>query len=510
MENSFAQNLNRIKKMKKNSLLLGLLAAAIALLPSCKKNATTEKTVVSTPPFQVGQTISPGNLSAGSYKGTMTSGNTYTLTGDFTINKGDTVLLQSGVTVCVGAGVTIIVKGVLISLGTQAAPNSFTACGVTKIDQIGNPVTSDPAYSGKWTGINCDTSCTLCELQWTHVEFTGGTFATTEPFVGGTSGGTSFSVLFQNPKGDLIITDSWIYGSVDDCIRIQQGRIYIARNTLEKMGYLGGDGVNAKHGTQGDMCYNLCVGNATNSTKCSDKGSGSFVQCNINMYNNTYIDCGYRQASPSSRGSDIDYEQGGRGLCYNNLIVNCRNGIRIGDGQNSIPMPDTTNTIYTNNYIYSDSVSEVNQFFPVTAGTWTRPNAYIIPSAAQLNLPAGFYSPNSTVNGGDDLAYNDPSLAGVNNPMFVNFPLPEPIPGGQTLSAISSLETGVSVTGSNYDFHLKPGSPAIGAGYVGFSPFQNIPNPVKNDVTNPNFAPTITQPGVDIGCYQSSGTGNAH
>jgi hypothetical protein len=496
--------------MKKSFLSIAAAALVIGLMPACKKTTTTEKPVVSTPAYQVGQAISPGNLGAGSYKGTMTSGNTYNLTGDFVINPGDTVLLQSGVTVCVSPGVSVIVRGVLISLGTQAAPNKFSCCSATKIDQIGNPVTSDPAYQGLWTGIECDTCCTLLDLQWTRVEFVGGTFSVTEPCVGCTSGTTAFGILFQNPKGDMIITDSWLYGTVDDGMRIQQGRIYIARNTLEKMGYLGGDGVNAKHGSQGDMCYNLCIGNATNSTKCSDKGSGSYVQCNINMYNNTYVDCGYRQASPSSRGSDIDYEQGGRGLCYNNLIVNCRNGIRIGDGQNSIPMPDTTNTIYGNNYIYADSVLEVNQFYPVVAGTWTRPTAYVYPTAVQFALPAGFYDPSSTVNGGDDLAYNDPSLASANNPMFVNFPLPEPIPAGGNLSDISSLETGAAVTGSNYNFHLQASSPAIGAGYTAFKPFANIINPVTSDVTNPNFAPVISQPGQDIGCYQMSGAGNAH
>ena len=494
--------------MKKISSLVVATILAASILSSCKKNPAPEKTTVSTPPYQVGQSITPGNLAAGSYKGTMTSGNSYTLTGDFTVNAGDTVLIQSGVKVCVGNGVTIIVKGVLISLGTKAAPNWITSCGASKIDQVGNPATGDPAYQGLWTGINCDTSCTLCELQWTHLEFCGGTFATTEPFVGGASGGTSFNILFQNPKGDLIVTDSWVYGGVDDCFRIQQGRIYIARNTFEKIGYIGGDGVNAKHGSQGDMCYNLFIGSCTNSTKCSDKGSGSFVQCNINMYNNTYIDCGYRQASPASRGSDIDYEQGGRGLCYNNLIVNCRNGIRIGDGQNSIPMPDTTNTIYTNNYIYADSLLEVDQFFPVVAGTWTRPNAYVMPTAAQLNLPAGFYSPSSSVNGGDDLSYNAPGLVAANNPMFANFPLPEPVV--HSLADISSIATGVSTTGSNYDFHLKPGSPAVGAGYTAFTPFQNITNAVRNDISNPALMPVITPAGSDIGCYQMNGNGNQH
>lgn len=497
--------------MKKISFIVGTMAILTGLFSSCKKSSTPEKTVLSTPPLQIGQAISD-TTTGGAVKGTMLSGHHYSITRDLVINIGDTLLVQSGVTVCIASGKTIIVKGVLISLGTKDSPNWFTACGITKIDQVGNDVTTDPAWvngNGNWCGINCDTSCRLLDLQWTHVDFTGAAFPYTEPFVGGASGNTSFGILFQNPNGDMIMTDSWMYGCVDDAIRFAGGRICLFRNTLEKLGFLGGDGFNAKHGTQGDMAYNLFIGDATNSTKCSDKGSGSSVQCNINMYNNTYINCGYRQASPVSRGSDIDYEQGGRGVCYNNLIINCRNGIRIGDGQNGIPMPDTTNTIYGYNYIYADSGHEVNQFFPIQAGTWTRPGAYIVPSASQLNLPAGFYNPSSSVNGGDDLAYNDSTtLAGVNNPMFVNFPLPEPVI--HNLGDIASIATGIATTGKNYDFHLKAGSPAIGKGYTGFSSFANIANPVSADVTKSPFAPTLTAPGKDMGCYQTDGSGNQH
>src|SRR6185312_9323628 len=227
--------------MKKISIILAFSALVVGLLPSCKKNSSsgTEKTTLSTPPYQIGQTISPGNLGAGSYKGTMTSGNTYNLTGDFTINKGDTVLLQAGVKVCVNPGVTIIVKGTLISLGTQANQNYFTCCSVKPSDAIGGNPANDPAWNGGngvWCGINCDTSCRLLDLQWTHVEFCGAAFATTENFVGGAQGSTSYAILFQNPNGDCIFTDSWIYATIDDAVRFAGGRIYFARNTLEKMG----------------------------------------------------------------------------------------------------------------------------------------------------------------------------------------------------------------------------------------------------------------------------------
>lgn len=491
-----------------------LLASALVLglLPSCKKKSN-ETTTQSTPPYQVGQAITPGNLAGGSYKGTMTSGNTYNLNGDFTVNFGDTVLLQPGVTVCVGNNVNITVKGVLISTGIPSKPNKFTSCSVTKIDQIGLAPGSDPAYSAKWCGINADTTCTLLDLQWTHIEFAGAAFPYNENFNGGTAGKTSFNIQFQNPNGDFILADCWLYGGIDDAVRIGGGRILMTRNTMEKCGLTGGDGFNAKHGTQGDMSYNLFIGNATNSTKCSDKGSGPSCQCNINMYNNTYVNCGYRQAAYGPRGSDIDYEQGGKGLCYNNLIVNCRNGIRIGMGLNSIPPPDTTNTIIGYNYIYDDSGHEVMQMYPVVAGTWTQPNAYVIPTQAQFNLPVGFYSPSHNPNSGNDL--NQPvsdstSLAGANKPMFANFPLPEHIPVGKDMSALNSYETGTSDIGGNYDFHLAASSPAIGKGYTGFAAFAHVTDPLTNHVTNPNFKALVTQPGVDIGCYQTNGNGNQH
>ncbi len=494
------------------SVLLASVVA-LALLPSCKKKSNSETTVQSTPTYQVGQPITPGNLPAGSYQGTMKSGNTYYLTGDpFIIPAGDTLLIQNNVHVCVGPNVTIIVKGVLISMGTQSDPNWITACGTNKVDIIGLNPNADPAYSMKWTGINCDTTCTLCELQWTHVEFCGAAFTQNEPCNGCPSGTNSWTIFFQNGKGQCIMTDSWMYGGVDDAVRFAGGRIYFARNTCEKLGLTGGDGLNAKHGTQGDMAYNLFIGMCTNSTKCSDKGSANVnVQCNINMYNNTYVDCGYRNSAYGPRGSDIDYEQGGRGLCYNNLIVNCRNGIRIGMGLNAIPAPDTTNTIVGYNYIYADSGHEVNQMYPIVAGTWTKPNAYSIPTQAQFGLPVHFYWPCCNPNSGNDLAYNDSSganvLAMVNKPIFKNFPLPEPVTGFD-LSAINSVETGVAVTSSPYDFHLMSGSPGIGAGFAGFQAFANIITPPA--ISNPHFAFTVTAPGIDMGCYQMNGSGNQH
>jgi hypothetical protein len=53
---------------------------------------------------------------------------------------------------------------------------------------------------------------------------------------------------------------------------------------------------------------------------------------------------------------------------------------------------------------------------------------------------------------------------------------------------------------------LQSVSPAIGKGKTNFSPL----NSTASTVTNPNFKADISNPGIDIGCYQSSGGGNQH
>jgi len=261
------------------------------------------------------------------------------------------------------------------------------------------------------------------------------------------------------------------------------------------------------------MSFNLCIGDATNTTKCSNKGSGG-PECNINMYNNTYVNCGYRQAQYIPRGSDIDFEQQGRGTCYNNLIVNCRTGIRIGNGENQIPWPDTNNLFYSNNYVYADSTHEVAQFFDYAAGSGLKGIAYVIPSSGQLNLPKNFYDPTSNP-AGDILnlpGTDSIALAGANPPLFKNFPIPEHIPAHGNLSMIASVATGNADGGTPYDFHLQANSPAIGKGTTSFSAFVNITNKVTSDpvYSNAHFGFIVSQPSADIGCYPSTGGGNNH
>ena len=467
------------------------------LLTSCTKSSV----VVSVPPLVIGQPITAGTPLSGSVKGTMLSGQTYTMTGNITVNQGDTLLMQPGVHLKVGRGLTILVKGVFISLGTKDQPNWIGPDKTfTKTDQVGASIASDSAYCGYWTGINCEPSCTLLDLKFTHVDYTGASFSANFFPTGKAAGDGSFGIYFQNLNGDFIFEDSWMYGCIDDAIRLSAGRFEVMRNTFEKCGFTGGDGVNVKSGSVGDMAYNLCIGGATNMTKAAMPNSTN-VQTNVNMYNNTYINCGYRQSDPTGRGGSLNYESGARGEVYNNLIVNCRVGLRIHNN----PAADVLHMSYGYNYSYGDSLSVCDMFYPVPPTTSvTVPQLTDIPTPTTTIFPASLYSaaylytldasgncPNIVT------PYDGSSFVQKGNPLFVNFPLPEQ--GIQHLSDISAV--------GSFNFRLQANSPAIGKGTTDPTLIAPI---AAVQVTNPKLKATITLPGVDMGCYQNDGSGNQH
>lgn len=471
--------------MKKNIYFGALLIAAVAIY-SCKKKKT-EDPEVSTPPVQVANYIS-GDTLKGAVKGTMQPGKTYYFYDQVTINKGDTLTMLAGVKLlALSPNAQLIVKGSFVSLGTKASPNwitgqaAYSNPGNYKLTTLQNPNT-DPglAPTGKmWGGIQCDTSARLVDIKWTHLDFAGGTASASNPPAGYTSGANLFVIFFQNANGYLILEDSWIYGATTDAVRMNGGKFHIMRNTAEKMCYNDGDCFNVKNSSVGDMAYNLIVGTAKGGTKASNKGSYGSVQCNVNMYNNTYISGGWRSVDPD-RGANVNYEQGAKGRAYNNIMVNCRTGLRILEN----PAADTANCFYGYNLSYGDSLSIVNQFYPPTHAS--KPSSHDIPN------PNTFYPgyPNSYTLG---QVYNAPALVGQNNPKFVNFPLP--------VTGVVSLYNFVGT----YDFHLSSGSPAIGKGYTAFTPLN-----ATSAINRSDLKATVTPPSIDLGCYPMDGSGNQH
>jgi len=477
-----------MKKLQIISLCISLFALA-----ACSKK--TDKVVVSQPQIQVGKPISnSAALTAGTYKGTMLANQTYTVSGDITINAGDTLLIQKGVKINMTNGANFIVNGDLVCLGTKDAPITITDPRRSKTTGS-STLGADSAYVGGWGGIYCGPTSKLCVIKWTHLDF-GGAALKALPFTGGNSlkVGAQYILYFTNPNGLFVLEDSWLYGSPDDATRFYGGTYNIMRNTMEKCGSDGGDGFNAKGSSHGNMAYNLIIGGATNGTKTASDGTTG-DECQFTMYNNTYINDGFRNNGVyGARSGSVEVENNSRALVYNNLIVDCNFGVRIagGPGGAKVYLADTTSnasaliakTTTDYNFFYGDNVAITGQFIPtnIAQPVVTHPQAHGIPNMAAF-LGASYTF---------GFVYDGTSLVGKNNPMFVNYPLP---------AAANFWITQCSV--DNYNFHLQSGSPAIGAGTTGFQPIS-----VHVDA---NFGATeVTPPGKDIGCYQSDGTGNQH
>lgn len=468
--------------MKNITFILSTLFIAL-FISSCTKNPDTKDLWQAVIPLA--SPISETTCLSGAVKGTMLAGKTYNVCGDIFVNAGDTLTIQEGVTVnfsgtgSIPAGLGV--QGTLLCLGTKEKPIWLTKSGVAKTDQLGANPDLDPALKGQWTGITGATNCPLMVLKWTHIEFGGATISSAmKSFTGSSS---PYPLYFANPAGVFVLEDSWVYGSVDDPFRINGGKIHIMRNTFEKCGYTGGEAMNSKAGTVGDFAYNLCIGMATNGPKMSNINVlPGFPSTNVNCYNNTIVNCGYRRAA-TGRGGSINYEQGAAGLAYNNLIVNCKFGLRI--VQN--PIADTANIRYGYNWYYGDSTSVCSQFIPSLSVS----TAISLPQETDVPKPSTYLPAGWKV--GD--VYTAPaSLNGANNPQFINAPIP--LPAGLQLRDV--------VVVGNYNFALKPTSPCIGIGYTNFSPVASV-------VLNPKYGATeITPPGKDIGCYQSNGRGNQH
>jgi hypothetical protein len=289
--------------------------------------------------------------------------------------------------------------------------------------------------------------------------------------------------------------DCKMYGGIDDAVRIQSGNFEVMRSVFEKMGSTGGDNVNIKSGSVGDFAYNLCIGNATNSSKASDKG-GTAPVCNVCMYNNTYINGGWRNTS-SGVGSDIDYEQGATGAAYNNLIVNCRIGFRVV----ASPVADTImpgGLQYGDNWIYGDNGTVTSQFYPNPGGI-TEPWAYLPPIPSETGY---------VYVGSGSLPYNPADTAalnGANKPLFVNFPLPETYPLLQVNNGEPTL-VGPQYAGPGFNFRLTSASPCIGKGTASFPSGYPLNACASVSIPKLGFSPQESPPCTDLGCYPYTNT----
>jgi hypothetical protein len=388
----------------------------------------------------------------GTKDGTLEAGE-YQLKGNLVVPEGKTLIIKPGVKIVAFGNSTssldspeITVNGTLIAEGTADNPIIFTVESSKRTDAN--------IHKGLWGGIQASPTCPELRLKYVRMEYVGG------PAGAGSTeyeeGDPRYGVWYNNVDGKCIIEDCWFYSSTDDAMRMTGGKISICRNIFELCGSDGGDVINIKSGTVGVIAYNFCIGAATNALKVSNSG-GTTVQANVDIYNNTVLNGGFRRAK-SGRGGSINIEAGAKGQIYNNLVVNCRFGFRIVGGAD---IADTANTKYGNNFHYATYESFVTEMIPV-GSLAVKKNTDIMGAAK------------------------------ANNPGFVNYNVDQ-----FTENDYRSAQPKILNTIGSFDFRLTSNSMAKGKGNTAFTP-------VLTSLTNAS----IELPGTDLGCFQSNGTGN--
>jgi hypothetical protein len=386
--------------MKKSISSLVVLLFSI-LLFSCSKQDTT---TVITPTVPTSNPITATSIS-GFVKGTLLTGNTYTITGDLTVKKGDTLSAQQGVTVIVKNNAQINIFGVINLVGTKSQPVSFN---------------SDTKQPGSWGGFQCD-SAQAVTVKWVHIDNTGGP----DP------SGSPRKTFFVNSPINVDIEDCWFTNGQDDLIRIQNSaKVTILRNSIFSSGSTDGEAINIKTGVTGDVAYNVIYSQAGTGIKLETSSLQPFPQTVINVYNNTIVSCGWRRgAAEPGRGVSIGLNAVGN--VYNNLMVNNYQGLEI------FSDADTVKTKYGNNMFYASSLTYND--------TTVKPNI-------SVSLLSNFYPSD----GVGKAKSTDLISTGVNNlnPLFTSF--------SNTIAAAN----GATFSG---DLHLQSGSPAIGKGNSTYS-----------------------------------------
>jgi len=374
-----------------------VIAVIATVISSCSKS--TETTTVVTPTVPASNPISPGNIS-GFVKGTLTTGNTYTITGDLTVKLGDTLASQQGVTVIVANNAQINIQGVLNLVGTSASPITF------------NSSSNQP---GSWGGFQCDSAQSVT-IKWAKVENTGGP----DP------SGSPRKTVFVDAPVTVDIEDSWFTNGQDDLIRLGTGaKITILRNTILCSGSTDGEAINLKTGVTGDVAYNVIYSQAGTGVKLETNDLVPIPQTVVNVYNNDMVSCGWRrgQAEP---GRGVSVGLNAKANIYNNIMVDDYQGLEI------FVDADTLNTKYGNNLFYASQ----DTYADTTGG-----------GNLQISIRANFYpsdgvgKPQST-----DLISN---AVGNMDPLFKAFDGKVATPNGASTSN---------------DYHLQAGSPAIGKG----------------------------------------------
>ncbi len=426
--------------MKNKSKLLVVAALLILGVSACKKNASDLIDATANYPKPPANYVKSQNLT-GILKGTLKQDSTYYLTGNVAVKRGDTLAVQQGATIIAKGNYQFQVSGTLLCLGTEAKQITFTSNSSTKLSDVA-------INKGQWGGFVFDSTAVYVYMKYTHVNFTGGPDSEGSPQA-------TFDVegsQTYNGNAYIVVEDCWMFGGVDDGIHLA-GNITasIKRNVLQHLGGPDGETMNIKKGVKGDIAYNYIWSAANNGIKL-ETGSILVPQTNMNIFNNTLVDGGWRKVGEATNSILID--KWTRANIFNNVMVGNNTGINI------TKKADTLNCTYGYNLIYAINSASAPWIYP--AGAFSKKQSTDITGATT------------------DLC----------NSVFTSWSAPTTVLPDMTISDGDVPS-------------LKSGSPAIGKGITNaaFTYFITSPDGKKGtaDVVN-----------KDMGAYPTDGSGNKH
>ena len=406
------------------------------------EKATASISVIANDPISVGE---KGTATA--VEGVWEKYTVVSVNGQIYVPEGKTLTVEEGVEVIISADaqdnnntkIEFIVEGNLYCYGTEDAPVTFTVPAGDR----------DNKTSGRhWGGIIGGTTCQEMLLDHVLIEYTGAITTAASPSVtkglfkaGGGDGMVAFNT--NNPQGKYVIINSTFRYTGEDAIYVQGGECLFANNLFYANGDEGGEAINVKAGCIVDAAFNVMYSSNTNAFKLSNAGFGPGRDlAQINAYNNTIINSGWRRDPGKPKGGSV-WAESGHVNVFNNLIVNCMFGSKAPNfgagGEEGVTM---------------ESVIDYNFYASGTAGSNIQQHI----ENGTVTAYDGFKPGVKDVVHGANSIYG--TSAGDNDPKFVNFPF--------ATNPVLDIHYNES-----WNLHLQAGSPALDASKVrtGFTPY---------------------------------------
>ncbi len=347
-----------------------------------------------------------------------------TLTGSVEIPEGTSLYIEQGVTVTcksdVQVPIELVVLGNLYCMGTAEEPVTFT---------------SDRKQPADWGGIICGYNAGEVVLSHVDIAYAGATptessYSYQNRLFKTTIDGGVPAFHFCNVKGRFVVADCYFHDNYNDQTYFTGGNGVICHNIFADSGNAadGGEAINVKSGCKLDIAYNLIYNACTNALKLSNAGNNDSIPLTeMAVYNNTIVNCGWRR-SKNKKGGSIWVEKATKPVLVNNLIYDCRFGLK----QPKKDGADMESSVLTPNYYYASTETGVKQMANgASLGIW---------------LDTDFHS----------------SVAGEGDPLFSLF---TQNPSMNINCEVDDTSKGAPLAfDPSWDFHLASNSPALTGG----------------------------------------------